>query len=268
MENLNGTVLVTALTNLAVQEIIKKILSEYKPGIEEILFLLLVTNEVLTQQIGEQKWKNCRVPEVLQAHADSKVKEAKSKFANQFLARRLLHDGNPYHEGEALHSAIEIRRPKLVLGTVPMIGMLMQVWEQSFEMKHLRHLVTDEGSLLPEMFLLAKIAALPDIERVLVTGDQYQLPPYTGTSPDNVICLGHEAVIEKLVNNPTIKYVFSSKNFRSHPALVEALSKASYGGQLVAGRTAEERMYGRCSDFRHPVIEFQFLCCRPQEESS
>ena len=162
MENSNGTVLVTAPTKLAVQEITEKILSEYEPQVREILFLQSVANEVLTQQVGEQKWKNCRVPEVLQAHADNKAKEAKSKLAYQFLARRLVHDGNPYHGGEALRLAIEIRRPKLVFGTIPMIGMLMQVWKQSFEMKHLQHLVID-GGLLPEMFLLAMMPALPSI---------------------------------------------------------------------------------------------------------
>ena len=194
-------------------------------------------------------WKRCRIPEVLQAHADEKVEEAKTKFVKQYLKRRLLHDGNPYHEGEALRTALEIQQPKLICGTVPMIGMLLQVWEQNFDMDQLKHLVVDEGGLLPDMFFMAMIASSPNIERVLVTGDQYQLPPYTGALPVTIVSLGHECAIEKLIGNLAFRYVSLSKNFKSHPIVVEALSVASYNWQLVPGRTVQEQKQWRVLGF-------------------
>lgn len=133
-----------------------------------------------------------------------------------------------------------------------MVSMLLQVWEQNFNLDLLQYLVIEEGGLLPEMSLLSLILLLTNIQQVLVTGDQCQLPPYTGTLPDNVICLGHEAAIEKLINNPICKYVALTKNFKSRPVLVEALADASYGGQLKPGRTEEERSRWRVLGFPSP----------------
>ena len=53
METLKGAVLVTAPTNLAVQEITEKVLNRFVPKTAEILFLQSVANEVLLQQTGK-----------------------------------------------------------------------------------------------------------------------------------------------------------------------------------------------------------------------
>ncbi|VDD89787.1 unnamed protein product [Enterobius vermicularis] len=100
-------------------------------------------------------------------------------------------------------------------------------------MYELKYLITDEAGLLPEMNLVIMIANLPGIKKVLVMGDQKQLPPYTAYLTDNVIQLGHESIIQELMENRLVSYVCLTVNFRSHPYLVHALAEASYGGNLT-----------------------------------
>lgn len=132
------------------------------------------------------------------------------------------------------------------------MGMLLQVWGQNFDKKFLQCLVVDEEGFLSEMFLMAMIANVPNIERVLVNGDYYHLPPYTGAFPNKVMYLGYDETIEKLIDNPVFRYLSLSKNFSSHTALVEALLEPSYGRQLAPGRTMEKRRQWRILSFPTP----------------
>lgn len=108
-------------------------------------------------------------------------------------------------------------------------------------------------------FFMAMIANLPTIERILVTGDQYQLPSYSSAVPGKIISLRHEGAIEKLIGNSVFRCVSLNKNFRSHPILVEALSVASYNGQLVPERTSEKRHQWRVLGFPTPTDSLPVL---------
>lgn len=81
------------------------------------------------------------------------------------------------------------------------------MWEGHFDAEQLRYLVVDKGGLLPEMFLFDLISGMTNLKKMLVTGDQHQLPPFTGTITESIICMGHEGTIHKLMNNPTIGHI-------------------------------------------------------------
>lgn len=175
------------------------------------------------------------------------------------MSKRILHDGNAYHERESLKAAIKLRCSKLVCDRVPIIRMLLQVWEEYFDLEMLRYLIVDERGLIPEMFLFGLIANLPNIQQVLIMGDQRQLPSYMGALTENVICLGHKGAIHNLMENGLIKWICLTSNFRSHPVLVGALSAASYDRQLVPALGKKDRMMWRLLEFPVKVANVPIL---------
>ena len=90
----------------------------------------------------------------------------------------------------------------------------------------------DEAGLLPEMFLFDLVSFLPNIQKLLLTGDYKQLPPCVGAIPQQAVYLGHEGALHKLAGIVSLKHITLTKNFRSHPRMVEAISAASYDGIL------------------------------------
>ena len=90
-----------------------------------------------------------------------------------------------WKEGEVVKIAVELQFPKLLCAIVPMLRMFIQVWEEYFDMADLRYLVIDENGLLAEVFLSTFVVYLPNIKQVLLTGNEKQLPPYTGALTDN-----------------------------------------------------------------------------------
>ena len=251
--------MVTAPTNLAVQEIAEIVLKEIDFDAREVLFLQSITNESEPHPLEVRRWELCRVPEVLQAFHSNNIEEARTAFVMRYISKRIVHDGNAYKEGEALKTLIEIRCPKLMCGTVPIIRMLLQVWEQYFNEDLFKYLVIDEGDLIPEMFLFGLIANLPNLQQVLISGDQYQLPPYTGALSDNVICMGHEGAIQNLMVNHRLKRACLMRNFRSHPVLVETLSAAAYNHQLVPALSERDRMMWKLLGFPVKVADIPIL---------
>lgn len=116
-----------------------------------------------------------------------KVKGATTQFVINYLAKRIVHDRNACHDEEALKIAIEVRCPKLVCGTVTMMriscrcGKRFLIWsslDTSLWMKEIRS---------QRCSLLELIANLPNIQQVLITGDQQQLPPYTRALTDKAM---------------------------------------------------------------------------------
>lgn len=70
---------------------------------------------------------------------------------------------------------MEICYSRKVCGTVPTIQTFTQDWEQYFDIERLLYLAIDEARF-PIMFLFGMTVNLPEIKKVLATGDQKQLP--------------------------------------------------------------------------------------------
>lgn len=162
------------------QETTEIVLKEFESNAGDVLFLQSITNELEPHPSEIRRWEMCRVVQVLQAFRSADIEEAKTAFVTRYVSKRIVHDGNAYKKEEALKTVIEIRCTKLICDTVLMFRMLLQVWEQYSNEELLKYLVIDEGGLIPEMFLFRLIANLPNLQQVLITGDQFQPPPYTG----------------------------------------------------------------------------------------
>ncbi|VDD89788.1 unnamed protein product [Enterobius vermicularis] len=88
-----GITLVTAPTNLAVQEIAEKVLSQKRLRNGDIIFLQSAADEEMMDQKQKPKaWVSCRIPEILQGHMCDEMPEANTPFVRRYLSKRLAHD--------------------------------------------------------------------------------------------------------------------------------------------------------------------------------
>ena len=231
-------IIATAPTNLAVQELAEKVYNQVKLQNGNLIFLQSIANELISEsEQTRQAWQTARLSEILQKHLKAEVPDADTPFIKRYISRRILHDGNAYKEDEALAQAIAIHKPRIICGTVPMVRTALEVWNNKFSPDELLHLIVDKAGLLPEMFLFVLISFLPNIQKLLFIGDYKQSPPYVGATPQRTVYLGHEGALHKLARNVSLKHITLTKNFRSHPRMVEAISAASYDGIL---RPAQE----------------------------
>ncbi|VDD95754.1 unnamed protein product [Enterobius vermicularis] len=159
----------------------------------------------------------------------------------QYDGKRLCHDGNLYHENEALRICLKLRRLEVIFGTIPIIKLVLQLWEDEFDTKSLQHLINDEAEFVPKMILFSLVSNIPNLQNLLITGDAHQLPPYTGSIPKKIVFLGHERIIQKLMISNSVKHVVLIQNFKSHPKIVKALSKAASYGDLTSVLTSDKR---------------------------
>ncbi|KAK0428353.1 hypothetical protein QR680_010755 [Steinernema hermaphroditum] len=84
------------------------------------------------------------------------------------------------------------------------------------------------------------VTCLPELEKVLLTGDAYQLPAYAYHLKGQVLDGGLESVITAVQRRKTVPTSALSISYRPHPALVE-VQKALYNDRLKSGLTQEQR---------------------------
>nr|CAD2198868.1 unnamed protein product [Meloidogyne enterolobii] len=118
-------------------------------------------------------------------------------------------------------------------------------------------LIFDEATQGSFTELAHLICRLPNLEKVLVTGDRHQLGVHLQSLPK---CLqsgfGLESMVEQLVLSNLVRHTRLSVCYRMHPLIVEAVSFASYerhGESLEPGRGAEERSLLTTSKFPLPM---------------
>ena len=89
-----GIIIITASTNLAVQEITENVLKEFDFDVGEVLFLQSITNELEPLPPEVRRWELCRVAEVLQAFYLEDIEEAKTAVLKRYISKGIVHDGN------------------------------------------------------------------------------------------------------------------------------------------------------------------------------
>lgn len=66
-------------------------------------------------------------------------------FIRKYVVRRILHNGNVYHEVDTLRELISMKTARIICGTIPTIQMLIEVWDQELDINILRYLIINEG---------------------------------------------------------------------------------------------------------------------------
>ncbi|KAK0406603.1 hypothetical protein QR680_018680 [Steinernema hermaphroditum] len=90
-------------------------------------------------------------------------------------------------------------------------------------------LLIDEVRQMSIAQCVAMVACLPKLEKVLLTGDAYQLPAYAHHLKGQVLDGGLESVIVAVQRRKTVPTSALSVSYRPHPAHVD-VQKALYSG--------------------------------------
>ncbi|VDD95164.1 unnamed protein product [Enterobius vermicularis] len=215
-----GIVLLAAPNNLAIQSIAQKVLKlEPTIPIGNLLFLQAPLSEKIYSGSVEDLWTRYRISETLHHMQMIGVAEAYTEFAIEYTGRRLKHDGQSYKEGEA---------------------------------RQLLYSIIDEGGSVRESTFSSMVSMLPNFEKIFITGDKFQLSPYTRNLPKQIIPYGRRWAIHQLTMNDQITQIALKENYQSHPQLVEDISKAAYKGQLIPKLNLDQRAMWRNLEF--PVM--------------
>ncbi|VDD97410.1 unnamed protein product [Enterobius vermicularis] len=121
-------IVITAPTNLAVQNVIKRI-CQFEPTIPvgEMLLLQSAVAEKLYPGEPSEEWQRYKLANTLKFYQKEEIPEALCSLATRYIEQRAKRDGRKYKEGRVLMLALKIKKPTIVLGTEPMItNFLMQ----------------------------------------------------------------------------------------------------------------------------------------------
>nr|CAD2189623.1 unnamed protein product [Meloidogyne enterolobii] len=118
-------------------------------------------------------------------------------------------------------------------------------------------MIFDEATQGSFVVLAHLMSRFPNLEKVLVTGDQFQLGVHLEELPQ-VLREGYglESMVEQLVVSPMVKQNRLVTCYRMHPTLVKVVSFAAYeqhGELLEPGRGENERSLLTGSNFPLPV---------------
>ena len=121
-------------------------------------------------------------------------------------------------------------------------------------------LVFDEATQGSYVEIANLISRLPNLEKVLITGDQFQLGCHLQNLPKILhIGYGLESMVEQLLVSPLVRHTHLITCYRMHSILVNCVSFAAYEqhGQLLEPERNEERAMLTKSNFPLPVQS----CC-------
>ena len=266
-----GVVLVAAPNNLAIQSIAQKAL-KFKPTIPigNLLFLQAPLSEKIYSGFVEDLWTRYRISETLHHMQMIGIAEAYTEFAIEYTGRRLKHDGQSYKEGEARQLLLKIKTPRIIFGTIQLILTFITQWGQHHDSADLNYSIIDEGGLVRESTFSSMVSMLPNFEKIFITGDKFQLSPYTRNLQKQIIPYGRRWAIHQLTMNDQITQIALKENYQSHPQLVEDISKAAYKGQLIPKLNLDQRAMWRNLEFpgRHATTPILFVQVMGQEQRS
>ncbi|VDD88223.1 unnamed protein product [Enterobius vermicularis] len=103
-----------APTNLAVQGIVEEVLARITLENGALLFIQAPANELVPKTNGIHRWEGCRLEEIFVKYIQDDMPEADNAFIKEYVGRRIDHDGNEYHEAEAIRQAIKGKQPRMI----------------------------------------------------------------------------------------------------------------------------------------------------------
>jgi len=138
-------------------------------------------------------------------------------------------------------------------------------------------LIFDEATQGSFAELANLVCRLPKLEKILVTGDKYQLGVHLQDLPNSLHeGFGLESMVQQLVGSSLVRHTRLVTCYRMHPLLVHIVSYASYeqhGESLEPGTAEEDRTLLTLSSFplpmqNVPIVLLNIISTRRQDSVS
>uniref|UniRef100_A0A914HCX8 RNA helicase n=1 Tax=Globodera rostochiensis TaxID=31243 RepID=A0A914HCX8_GLORO len=142
------------------------------------------------------------------------------------------------NEGKAARVLLSKEKRRVVFCTLSLAEQIGAIFKET------DIIVVDESGQAPFAQLLSTLMNFPKLQKLLVTGDRWQLSVYLEEAPEAVRKgLGLDTIIWNLDEAPGVDRTTLTVNFRSHPVLTQCIKAgvyAAHGEVLTAGRRADE----------------------------
>jgi hypothetical protein len=203
---------------------------------------------VIVSKTGEEKVKTQEKEPWLQrstlALIQSLMKESKlenlasSKIRSlkRYIGLRSSESRIPAGERAAMQVLLEVEYPKITFLTTHMLEVVGK------DLTNTSILIYDEAGQIPFGHVAFITSILPNLKKLLITGDACQLPVYDRDVPPYVVRFAFESVIDRAKRFKSATETTLNESWRSHLAIVKCLSEACYEGQLRKAEAANERL--------------------------
>ena len=252
-----GTILVIGPTNSAVRKLVEDITAMFEVAAPLLSFnplVVLSSKESQKKSTKDADWykhttlskiKQLKFEGKLEApkensdkkdNEESPIKKLKNKDkrkAERYINLSESTSSRPKGEKDMVSLVCKHNQQEIVFATTGMLELIAE------ELKDVVYAFIDESGRLAWSNVLSLMSCFPQLEKLFITGDHLQLPPFTGNLTPALSKLWMKSildVLEELQNSESIRLLI---NYRSHPAIVHGL-KTIYRG-LEHGTSLENR---------------------------
>ena len=195
---------------------------------------------------------------MIEAESNEPIKAESRKRKKQTERYVKLSDSTsmrPRGEKDAVSSVVGRKQIQVVFCTIGMLELI------SKELPKITKLLVDESGRIPWSALIAMITQLKNLEKLFVTGDVLQLPPFCGNLIPALSHFGMESVLDLLEELQNTEEIRLSINYRSAPMIVYGL-RTIYPS-IRAGCSVESRsLLTRFEGFNLPSRDTNFIFAR------
>ncbi|KAL3073777.1 hypothetical protein niasHS_016616 [Heterodera schachtii] len=167
---------------------------------------------------------------------------------------------NPMRAQEAKIASryLQMERKKIMFATTSMATRIPEASDNT------THLLIDEATQVPFTCVVNMVCMMPNLKKVFVTGDIRQLGVHLSELPEAIWAgFGLESVTTQLVKSPAVPETVLRQCYRSHGALVNCISYASYelhGEEVVpVGEVTQARTALTHSSINLPIADIPLV---------
>ncbi|KAK0412518.1 hypothetical protein QR680_006259 [Steinernema hermaphroditum] len=227
-------IVITATTNNSVLNVLQALMKE-SLSTAKILFIQSDLEDRRTREDERRPEDIYKVVEYARQLADSPLVKGPERQLLQRYVDAKEAGIRSMLEADAVSLVIRLCRPDIIVATMGMVQAHCKTISP-----RANYLLIDEAGQMSVAQCAALVATYAKLEKLLITGDIYQLPAYNHRLKGDVLSGGLESVITAVNRRQTVPSKTLSVAYRAHPALTE-LQSALYNGQLVSALKPEDR---------------------------
>ena len=130
------------------------------------------------------------------------------------------------------------------------------------QLANTKYVLIDEAGQIPALTAIHIIGQLRCLERIMVTGDRFQLGTYAGDTPD---ALTPDSLLELANESKGVAFNALKHSFRFHPTYTEIIRKTIYK-QLAPAVSEEARSKLLKASIKLPHKDYPFILIHCEHE--
>lgn len=246
-------ILLVSPTNHAMVNLASSVLDKCGSLLQRLETLLMISRmgEDKTRYGKSETWLQHSTLALLKMLEQSgnleKLSSGSLSDVKRYLKIRQSLSRQPAGEKVAAKVVSDLQYPKVVFATAHMAELTADVFNRT------TFLIYDEAGQIMTSHVMMMVASLPNLKKLIFTGDHSQLPVSTIDIPTYLTKFGVESIIDRASKQKSVTMTSLKESFRSHKFIIECLSYGAYDGMLVKAKGLDPREALIRSKFPLPV---------------